>query len=174
MIFITHDLAEALKLGDHVMIMRDGHVVQIGRPEELVARPADAYVEDFVRDIPKSHVLTLRWVMRPPTPGDELDGPVFTPDTIIRTVIHAAAATEKPIRVLDGGHLVGVVDRAHILETVAGPDPDVAPGAASAATNGAPAQHAAADPAPAIDLLDAALTIDAEAIAEGTNPGIVR
>jgi hypothetical protein len=57
---------------------------------------------------------------------------------------------------------------------VAGPDPDVAPWAASAATNGAPAQHAAADPAPAIDLLDAALTIDAEAIAEGTNPGIVR
>ena len=64
MIFITHDLAEALKLGDHVMIMRGGKVVQIGRPEELVARPADDYVEDFVRDIPKSHVLTLRWVMR--------------------------------------------------------------------------------------------------------------
>ena len=69
MVFITHDLAEALKLGDHVMIMRAGQVVQIGSPEELVARPADDYVEDFVRDIAKSHVLTLRWIMRDALPG---------------------------------------------------------------------------------------------------------
>src|SRR5207253_6464652 len=64
MVFITHDLAEALKLGDHVMIMRAGRVVQIGSPQELVAKPADEYVEDFVRDVPKSHVLTLSWIMR--------------------------------------------------------------------------------------------------------------
>ena len=121
MVFITHDLAEALKLGDHVMIMRAGKVVQIGRPEELVARPADAYVEDFVRDIPKSHVLTLHWVMRPPTPDDPVDGPVFRSDAVIRSALHAAAATEKPIRVVDDGQLVGVVDRAAILESIAGP-----------------------------------------------------
>jgi glycine betaine/proline transport system ATP-binding protein len=123
MVFITHDLAEALKLGDHVMIMRGGKVVQIGRPEELVARPADAYVEDFVRDIPKSHVLTLRWVMRPATPDDPVDGPVYPSTAVIRTALHAAAATEKPIRVVDDGKLVGVVDRAAILETIAGSDP---------------------------------------------------
>jgi glycine betaine/proline transport system ATP-binding protein len=120
MVFITHDLAEALKLGDHVMIMRDGKAVQIGRPEELVARPANEYVEDFVRDIPKSHVLTLHWVMRPTTPADPIDGPVFRSDTIIRTVLHAVAATEKPIRVIDDGQLLGVVDRASILESIAG------------------------------------------------------
>ncbi|HUQ78205.1 MAG TPA: betaine/proline/choline family ABC transporter ATP-binding protein [Patescibacteria group bacterium] len=123
MVFITHDLAEALKLGDHVMIMRGGKVVQIGRPEELVARPADAYVEDFVRDIPKSHVLTLRWVMRPPTPADPTDGPVFPSTAVIRTALHAAAGTDRPIRIVDGGSLVGVVDRAAILETIAGSDP---------------------------------------------------
>ena len=120
MVFITHDLAEALKLGDHVMIMRAGKVVQIGRPEELVARPADAYVEDFVRDIPKSHVLTLKWVMRDVTAADPVDGPVFRPDAVIRTALHAAAATDKPIRVVDDGRLVGMVDRAAILETIAG------------------------------------------------------
>jgi glycine betaine/proline transport system ATP-binding protein len=120
MVFITHDLAEALKLGDHVMIMRGGKVVQIGRPEELVARPADEYVEDFVRDIPKSHVLTLHWVMRPATPDDPVDGPVFPSDAIIRTALHAAAATDKPIRIVDAGQLVGVVDRASILEAIAG------------------------------------------------------
>src|SRR3954453_2996892 len=91
MVFITHDLAEALKLGDHVMIMRGGAVVQIGRPEELVARPADEYVADFVRDIPKSHVLTLRWVMRAQTADDPVDGPVFRSDAVIRTALHAAA-----------------------------------------------------------------------------------
>jgi len=123
MIFITHDLAEALKLGDHVMIMRGGKVVQIGRPEELVARPADDYVADFVRDIPKSHVLTLHWVMRPATADDPVDGPVFRSDAVIRTALHAAAATEKPIRVVDDGQLLGVVDRAAILESVAGADP---------------------------------------------------
>ena len=100
MVFITHDLAEALKLGDHVMIMRAGQIVQIGRPEELVARPADDYVKDFVRDIPKSHVLTLRWVMRDATPDDVLDGPVFAPDTVIRTAVHAVAGE----RAADPGH----------------------------------------------------------------------
>jgi glycine betaine/proline transport system ATP-binding protein len=53
MVFITHDLAEALKLGDHIAIMRAGEIVQIGRPEAIVGAPADSYVADFVR-MPKS------------------------------------------------------------------------------------------------------------------------
>ena len=64
MVFITHDLAEALKLGDRILIMRDGEIVQIGTPDEVVAQPADDYVRDFVSDVPRSHVLTLKWVMR--------------------------------------------------------------------------------------------------------------
>jgi glycine betaine/proline transport system ATP-binding protein len=136
MVFITHDLAEALKLGDHVMIMRAGKVVQIGRPEELVARPADSYVEDFVRDIPKSHVLTLRWIMRAPAAGDPVDGPEFPPTAVIRTALHAAAATDKPIRVVEDGRLVGVVDRAAILESIAGADPREGEGTAGDGADG--------------------------------------
>jgi glycine betaine/proline transport system ATP-binding protein len=120
MVFITHDLAEALKVGDHVAIMRAGEVVQIGRPEEIVGAPANDYVADFVRDVAKSHVLTLRWVMRPATPAGPSLGSAFPATTIIRDALHAAASTEKPIRVLDGDRLVGVVDRAQILETIAG------------------------------------------------------
>jgi glycine betaine/proline transport system ATP-binding protein len=120
MIFITHDLAEALKLGDHILIMRDGRIIQTGRPEDLVGAPADDYVADFVRDVPKSHVLTLRWIMRPPRPDDPLDGPEFPADAIIRTALHAAAATAKPIRVVEDGRVVGVIDRAQILEAVSG------------------------------------------------------
>jgi glycine betaine/proline transport system ATP-binding protein len=66
MIFITHDLSEALKLGDRILIMRDGELVQIGTPDEVVGAPADDYVRDFVSDVPRSHVLTLRWIMRDP------------------------------------------------------------------------------------------------------------
>ena len=64
MIFITHDLAEALKLGDRIAIMKDGRFVQIGTPEEVVAHPADDYVADFTRDVPRAHVLTARTIMR--------------------------------------------------------------------------------------------------------------
>jgi glycine betaine/proline transport system ATP-binding protein len=123
MIFITHDLAEALKLGDHIVIMRDGVIVQSGRPEEVVGAPADDYVADFVHDVPKANILTLRWVMRPVEPGDPLDGPEFPAATVIRDALHVAAATDKPIRVVDGGTLLGVVDRAAILESIAGANP---------------------------------------------------
>ena len=122
MVFITHDLNEALKLGDHIVIMRDGQIVQSGSPEELVGAPADDYVADFVRDVAKSNVLTLRWIMRPAEPADPLDGPEFPPTTIIRSAVHAAAASDKPIRVVDGGALLGVVDRRQILATIAGPE----------------------------------------------------
>ena len=122
MIFITHDLAEALKLGDHIVIMRDGVIVQSGRPEEVVGAPADDYVADFVHDVPKANILTLRWVMRPVGPGDPLDGPEFPAATVIRDALHVAAATDKPIRVVDSGKLLGVVDRAAILESIAGAD----------------------------------------------------
>ena len=70
MVFITHDLAEALKLGDRILIMRDGEIVQIGTPDEVVGAPADDYVRDFVSDVPKSHVLTLKWVMRDAKDGE--------------------------------------------------------------------------------------------------------
>ena len=120
MVFITHDLAEALKLGDRIVIMRDGRVVQTGTPEEVVGAPADDYVTDFVRDVAKSHVLTLRWIMRPVDPADALDGPEFPASAIIRTCLQAATETDKPLRVVEDGQLVGMVDRAHILGAMAG------------------------------------------------------
>ena len=126
MIFITHDLAEALKLGDHVAIMRAGEIVQIGRPEEIVGAPADDYVADFVQDVPKSYVLTLGWIMREVRDGDPLDGPQFPSTAVIRSAVHAAAASERPIRVVDDGVLVGMVDRGQILAAIAGSESEPA------------------------------------------------
>jgi glycine betaine/proline transport system ATP-binding protein len=63
-IFITHDFLEAIKLGDHICIMKDGEFVQVGTPEEIVARPVDDYVREFTKDVPRSKVLTARAIMK--------------------------------------------------------------------------------------------------------------
>jgi glycine betaine/proline transport system ATP-binding protein len=118
MVFITHDLQEALKLGDRILIMRDGALVQIGTPDEVVGAPADDYVKDFVSEVPKSHVLTLKWVMREPRPEDSTEGPVMTSTTIVRQAARAALASEHPVRVVDDGELVGIVDDDAILRVV--------------------------------------------------------
>jgi glycine betaine/proline transport system ATP-binding protein len=118
MVFITHDLQEALKLGDRILIMRDGAIVQIGTPAEVVGAPADDYVRDFTSEVPRSHVLTLRWVMREPRPEDSSEGPVMSPDTIVRAAAQAALASEHPVRVVEDGRLVGIVDADAILRVV--------------------------------------------------------
>ncbi|GGA27911.1 quaternary amine ABC transporter ATP-binding protein [Paenibacillus physcomitrellae] len=65
-VFITHDLDEALRIGDRIALMRDGAVVQIGTPEEIMIHPANRYVERFVEDVDLSKVLTASHVMRRP------------------------------------------------------------------------------------------------------------
>ena len=120
MVFITHDLPEALRLGDRIAIMRDGKIVQLGTGEELVGAPADAYVENFVRDVPRSHVLTLRWIMRAPEPGEAEDGPELDVTTTVRDAVPVLAGTEKPVRAMQDGRVVGVVDRVAVLKAIAG------------------------------------------------------
>lgn len=65
-IFVTHDLHEALKLGDRIAIMRNGEVVQVGTPEDIVTQPADDYVEEFVKDASPAKVLTAGSIMEEP------------------------------------------------------------------------------------------------------------
>ncbi|MDQ3538605.1 MAG: glycine betaine/L-proline ABC transporter ATP-binding protein [Actinomycetota bacterium] len=121
MIFITHDLAEALKLGDRIAVMRNGDIVQIGTPQALVARPADDYVADFTRDVNRSRILTARWIMGPPldTPGGG-DGPTAPADTVVHDLIPLVAGDEGPVRILDGERVVGTVDRAAVMAAVYG------------------------------------------------------
>ena len=118
MVFITHDLAEALKLGDRILIMRDGEIVQIGRPDEVVGQPADDYVREFVSDVPKSHVLTLRWVMRPVTDQVTADAPVLQSNVIVREAARAVLAHQGPVKVAEGDRIIGMVDDDDILRVV--------------------------------------------------------
>ena len=121
MLFITHDLPEALRLGDRIAIMRDGAIVQLGTPEELVGSPEDEYVENFIRDIPRTHVLTLRWIMRDPEPGEATDGPELPVTTTLKDAVPVVAATDKPVRAVQDGRVVGVVDRVAVLRAMAEP-----------------------------------------------------
>jgi glycine betaine/proline transport system ATP-binding protein len=123
MLFITHDLSEALRLGDRIAIMRDGAIVQLGTPEELVGSPADEYVENFVRDIPRTHVLTLRWIMRDPQPGEETEGPELPVTTTMQNAVPLVASSDQPVRAVKDGKVVGIVDREAILRAIA-EDPD--------------------------------------------------
>jgi glycine betaine/proline transport system ATP-binding protein len=118
MVFITHDLAEALKLGDRILIMRDGEIIQVGTPDEVVAAPADDYVKDFTSDVPRSHVLTLKWVMRDVDATAPTDGPVLRSDQIVRDAARIVLDHHGPCRVVDGDKLVGVVDDEDILRVV--------------------------------------------------------
>ena len=120
MVFITHDLQEALKLGDRILIMRDGEVVQIGSPDQVVGAPADDYVKDFVSEVPRSHVLTLKWVMRPPASDTEgVGSPTLRDTAIVREAARAVLAHQGPCRVVDADdNFVGVVDDDDILRVV--------------------------------------------------------
>ncbi|MFF3718289.1 quaternary amine ABC transporter ATP-binding protein [Streptomyces prasinus] len=121
MVFITHDLGEALRLGDRIALMRDGRVVQLGTPEEIVGSPADDYVRDFVRDVPREQVLTVRTAMRPASSADEAgSGPAVRPDATVSEAIEAVVRAGSPARVLDQGRCVGIVDSAALLSVVAG------------------------------------------------------
>jgi glycine betaine/proline transport system ATP-binding protein len=123
-VFITHDLPEALRLGDRIAIMRDGAVVQLGTPEEIVGAPANDYVANFVRDVPRSHVLTLRWVMRDPEPGEATDGPRLDVATTVRRAVPTLASSEKPVCAVQNGSVVGLVDRDTVLTAIAGEGTD--------------------------------------------------
>ncbi|MBB6174083.1 glycine betaine/proline transport system ATP-binding protein [Nocardiopsis mwathae] len=129
-VFITHDLSEALKLGDRIAIMRHGELVQVGTPEEVVGKPADDYVRDFVSDVARTTVLTVRWLMRPAEPDEPLDGPQTAPGTIVSEIVPMLAEGTAPVRVTENGRLLGVVGRRDVLRAIAEDQSDAAVGAA--------------------------------------------
>ncbi|MFJ6573126.1 betaine/proline/choline family ABC transporter ATP-binding protein [Streptomyces sp. NPDC091292] len=126
MVFITHDLSEALRLGDRIALMRDGRVVQLGTPEEIVGSPADDYVRDFVRDVPRQSVLTVRTAMRPAVGDEAARGAAVAPGATVAEAIEAVSRTGAAARVMDGPRCVGVVDHERLLRVVAGVDARVA------------------------------------------------
>ncbi|MFF3502711.1 glycine betaine/L-proline ABC transporter ATP-binding protein [Streptomyces sp. NPDC003247] len=117
-VFITHDLNEAMRLGDRIAVMRDGRVVQNGTAEDILVRPADDYVASFIQDVDRSRVLTASAVMDTGVRGDEADCDcaTATPDTPFTVLCALSARVPHPVAVLDSGRgLVGVVPRRRLV-----------------------------------------------------------
>ena len=106
-VFITHDLDEALRIGDDIAILRDGNLVQQGSSQEIVLNPADDYVADFTKDINRARVLTLGTLSHN---KPEKDGLQCQSDLTLEEAMTALAASDKEaITVVNGDQLVGQV-----------------------------------------------------------------
>ncbi|MEV0978292.1 betaine/proline/choline family ABC transporter ATP-binding protein [Streptomyces sp. NPDC049915] len=118
-VFITHDLNEAMRLGDRIAVMRDGRIVQNGTAEDILLRPANDYVASFIQDVDRSRVVTAGAVMDTDgLRGDEADCgcPTATPDTPFTELCALSARVPHPVAVLDADRaLVGVVPRQRLV-----------------------------------------------------------
>ncbi|MGW4908256.1 quaternary amine ABC transporter ATP-binding protein [Streptomyces sp. NPDC004270] len=117
-VFITHDLNEAMRLGDRIAVMRDGRIVQTGTAEDILLRPADDYVASFTQDVDRSRVLTAAAVMDTDVAGDEANCgcATATPDTPFTELCALSARLAHPVAVLDRDNaVVGVVRRARLV-----------------------------------------------------------
>lgn len=126
-VFITHDLDEAIRIGNRIAIMKDGRIVQIGTPEEIVTQPADDYVRDFVDGISKLKLVFAHSIMVPiseyvpsrPVNFDE--SPRSHHGTDLDHLIDIAITTDNVIVITgDDGADIGVVDRATLLKGIQG------------------------------------------------------
>ncbi|MEU6680429.1 glycine betaine/L-proline ABC transporter ATP-binding protein [Streptomyces sp. NPDC046925] len=138
-VFITHDLNEAMRLGDQIAVMRDGEIVQIGNAEDILVTPANDYVAAFTQDVDRSRVLTAGAIMAEPETAFGTKTAEGKELTTAQDVLDAAPATvkaETPIIELftpcstsgaavavtdDDGKLVGVVPRARLLAVLGEP-----------------------------------------------------
>ena len=125
MVFITHDFSEAIKMGDHIAIMKDGEISQVGTPEEIVANPIDQYVKDFTEDVPKYKVLSAGKCAR--TECCEETKKLFDQgkdcidsDTKIDNLINQIADSDKTYPVINSttGELIGEIDRSIVLKSM--------------------------------------------------------
>jgi glycine betaine/proline transport system ATP-binding protein len=120
-IFITHDLDEALRIGDNIAILRDGRMVQAGTPQEIVLKPADDYVRDFIQDINRARVLQVGSMAhgKPPAKGPKIEKNVVVEEAL--QIISSAKA--KTAIVTDKGKPVGSVTLDDMIAAIARPEP---------------------------------------------------
>jgi glycine betaine/proline transport system ATP-binding protein len=122
-VFITHDLNEAMRLGDRIAVMRDGRIVQTGTAEDILLRPANDYVASFIQDVDRSRVLTASSVMDTGVDGHEADCAcaTATPDTPFTDLCALSARLTHPVAVLDAADkVVGVVRQERLVAFLGG------------------------------------------------------
>jgi glycine betaine/proline transport system ATP-binding protein len=119
-VFITHDFDEAIRLADRIAIMKDGAIIQIGTPEDLVTRPADGYVAEFTRDVPRAKVLSVRSIMEP------IDGPLIAENQVaadakVQDIADEVMRRGTAVAVVDGaGTTIGLLTKDAVLAALLG------------------------------------------------------
>ena len=120
-VFITHDFDEAIRLADRIAIMKDGEVIQVGTPEELVVSPATDYVAEFTRDVQRAKVISARSLMRPPSKIQH--GGTVAPEARVASFSAQLISAKKPFAVVNGtGKPIGEVTPEAVIDLLAGID----------------------------------------------------
>ncbi len=117
-VFITHDFDEAIRLADRIVIMKDGEIVQIGTPEELILNPATDYVLEFTKNINRSKVLTVHSLMSEDMPTDDADNTVDVNDKV-ELIAHSVITATAPTAVTRDGVVVGSLHAKAVLDVIA-------------------------------------------------------
>ena len=117
-VFITHDFLEALKIADRIAIMKDGQVVQIGTPTEIVLNPATPYVAEFTEDVPLARVISCGSIMEPPS-GNIDKSITVERHTTLEELLPQFAQRQEPVAVADDETVIGMVTPAGVLQALA-------------------------------------------------------
>ncbi|WP_108820397.1 quaternary amine ABC transporter ATP-binding protein [Pseudovibrio sp. Alg231-02] len=119
-LFITHDFEEAIRLADRIAVMKDGEIVQIATPEQLVSNPATDYVEEFTRHIPRTKVIQLETIMKAGCPAGAYAGDLSY-SMKVADVVSEVGKTSRAFRVLDDdGVPVGTINREKVVSVMLG------------------------------------------------------
>ena len=115
-IFITHDLDEALKIGDRIAILRDGSMVQDSDPQKIIMQPADDYVSDFIKDINRARVIQAKSIMTPT--NSKSTGPVVQENMVLEDILQIMSESpSKPVTIEDTkGKITGKIEMANLIE----------------------------------------------------------
>ncbi|MDA9065907.1 betaine/proline/choline family ABC transporter ATP-binding protein [Candidatus Pelagibacter sp.] len=124
-VFITHDLDEAVRVGHRIAIMRDGKVIQIGTPEEIVMKPADSYVADFVKGISRLKIIQAKSIMQPVEKFEKEFGSITKnlesvhENDLLNKLIEKSSIKDEPILVINSEKKnIGVITQADLLKAV--------------------------------------------------------
>ncbi|WP_169545671.1 choline ABC transporter ATP-binding protein [Sneathiella aquimaris] len=119
-LFVSHDLDEAMKIGNKIAIMKGGRIVQFGTPQEIVLKPADDYVKDFVAHMNPMNVLRAKDVMRPLTSGLKAgDGAAVSVDTPLQVLVSHMEGELETIQVVEGQQAVGSISPQDVFKALA-------------------------------------------------------
>jgi glycine betaine/proline transport system ATP-binding protein len=120
-VFITHDLDEALRIGDEISILRDGEVIQQGDPQSIIMKPADDYISDFIKDINRGRVLEVRSIMEK---ADRATGPKMGVKTPLEDALQqlVSAGKDSGTVIGDNGKTIGKISMANAIAAMARPN----------------------------------------------------